>query len=382
MKTLLLQNAAEYFERHLGVSFDALIAPIDPQVPAGKSVRSTGVYSAIEQERRQDDASVPMGAWERDLKRANWGNVSTLASGALQHQSKDMQLVAWLLEAQIKINGFDGIAACLVLMDKLCNLYQDQLYPQVLNGDYEYRANIIHWISEKLLPALRLVPLVGDSDQSFCWSDWEHVRRNEQIKSSKDHDKATLEGVTWQELNHGISMTSVDIYLALQQTLSSAVLSIDLLTATLDQQYGDQAPSMNSMCGLLQQILSFVEAELHKRGVRSTTLPKLEDQQIQSLSTQNANSQSNIALRASRDDNAGEAIRDRADAYARLAETAEFLMRLEPHSPVPYLVRRATEWGQLNTVDLYQELFLRLGGQLNIFEMLGLHSENVGDQKV
>jgi type VI secretion system protein ImpA len=37
-------------------------------------------------------------------------------------------------------------------------------------------------------------------------------------------------------------------------------------------------------------------------------------------------------------------------------------------------VRRATEWGSLNTVELYQELFLRLGGQLNIFEMLGLEN--------
>ncbi|WP_258898281.1 hypothetical protein [Burkholderia glumae] len=51
-------------------------------------------------------------------------------------------------------------------------------------------------------------------------------------------------------------------------------------------------------------------------------------------------------------------------------------MRQEPHSPVPYLVRRATLWGRMNTAELYQELFLRLGGQLNIFEMVGI--ENPG----
>jgi type VI secretion system protein ImpA len=51
-------------------------------------------------------------------------------------------------------------------------------------------------------------------------------------------------------------------------------------------------------------------------------------------------------------------------------------MQLEPHSPVPYLVQRASNWGQMNTAQLYQELFLDLGGQLNIFEMLGLDASS------
>ena len=72
------------------------------------------------------------------------------------------------------------------------------------------------------------------------------------------------------------------------------------------------------------------------------------------------------------------ALRDRNDAYAQLDAAADFLMRLEPHSPAPYLVRRAIEWGNLNTVALYQELFVRLGGQISIFELLGIEPEAKG----
>lgn len=61
-----------------------------------------------------------------------------------------------------------------------------------------------------------------------------------------------------------------------------------------------------------------------------------------------------------------------ADAYARLAEVADYLMQQEPHSPVPYLIRRAIDWGGLNTGELHQEIFLKQNGQLNIYEMLGL----------
>ena len=83
MDTQLIQRAQEYFQDHLGISLDALTEPIDAAMPAGKSLRGSGVYSVIEQARRQDDASLPMGTWEHDLKRADWDKVSSLAAGAL-----------------------------------------------------------------------------------------------------------------------------------------------------------------------------------------------------------------------------------------------------------------------------------------------------------
>jgi hypothetical protein len=39
---------------------------------------------------------------------------------------------------------------------------------------------------------------------------------------------------------------------------------------------------------------------------------------------------------------------------------------------VPYVVQRAIAWGSLNTAELYMELFVRTGGQINIFELLGI----------
>lgn len=39
---------------------------------------------------------------------------------------------------------------------------------------------------------------------------------------------------------------------------------------------------------------------------------------------------------------------------------------------MPYLIRRAVEWGALNTAQLYHELFIEGRGQLNVFQLLGL----------
>ena len=42
--------------------------------------------------------------------------------------------------------------------------------------------------------------------------------------------------------------------------------------------------------------------------------------------------------------------------YARLAEAAELLGQLEPHSPIPYLIRRCVQLGDLSFPDLMKAL--------------------------
>jgi type VI secretion system protein ImpA len=69
-------------------------------------------------------------------------------------------------------------------------------------------------------------------------------------------------------------------------------------------------------------------------------------------------------------------IKDREQAFVCLRKAAEYLMKDDPHSPVPYLVYTACDWGEKAAPDLYQELFLIKGGQLNIFEMMGLNTED------
>lgn len=371
MDTQLIQRAQEYFQDHLGISLDALTEPIDAAMPAGKSLRGSGVYSVIEQARRQDDASLPMGTWEHDLKRADWDKVSSLAAGALAHKSKDLQLAAWLLEAQINQTGFAGISACMLLMQILCERYWDTLYPQTEGGDLEYRANIFCWINEKLLPALRLVPITASGrERDYNWADWEQARRNEQLRATANgRDTAAIEGATLSALASAMSATATDAYAWLHHTLSDALAGIDALAKTLDRRFGKDAPGLGTLSELLEQIHGLVDAELHKRGARLQALPSETAETVQTATPPLVAGQSREEANPPP---TPASIRDRADAYARLAETADFLMRLEPHSPVPYLVKRATEWGCLNTVELYQELFLKLGGQLNIFEMLGL----------
>lgn len=366
----LQADAERHFEATLGAGLDALLAPIADDAPCGRPARHCASHHALQEARRQDDPSLPLGAWQHDLKRADWGETGRLVSRALRYESKDLQLLAWLQEAQIRQHGIAGIAPTLVLARELCLRHWDNLHPQASDGDFEHRANILSSMATRNLPAIRLAPLIGiDGDQPYSWADWEHAQLKEQVRAGHGNAQREAEGASLQELQGAMNSAATDGFLALHAQLEASLQAIAELSAAIDPLFGEHAPGMGGMTQLLQQMCALVDGELHRRGVRLDPEPEVEIEEA-SRPVPAAYAADETRAPAA----AHGAIRDRADAYARLAETAEFLMRLEPHSPVPYLVRRATEWGSLNTVELYQELFLRLNGQLNIFEILGLES--------
>jgi type VI secretion system protein ImpA len=378
MQNSLIDRIKTYFRERCGIAFDALVAPIDAGMPSGRSVRGRAAYHTIEQARRQDDASLPMNGWEHDLKRADWDKVASVATDTLARHSKDLQIAVWLLEAQIHKDGFAGVAPCILLLQVLCERYWDDVHPQAEDGDMEYRANVIRWADRKLLAALRLAPVTAAGrDKEFTWADWEQSRRNEQVREKlreRGRDgRDGLEGPTGADVLAAMGATPLDAHAHHHAMLGDALDAIQALLQTLDERLGDDAPGLMDLSELLQRIRGFIGAELHKRGYDTgpalpAELPAPAPPETQQLPVPLAPLHAALPV-------AEGTPRDRAQAYAMLAQAADCLLRIEPHSPVPYLIRRATEWGALNTAQLYEELFLKLGGQLNIFDMLGLEQQ-------
>ena len=78
------------------LEFEALLAPIPGDNPAGESVRYAGVYDAIQEARRADD-DLNKGEWQTEAKVADWRAVINLAIEALGTKCKDLQIGAWLV---------------------------------------------------------------------------------------------------------------------------------------------------------------------------------------------------------------------------------------------------------------------------------------------
>lgn len=346
-----------YFEQHLGIPFARLLAPIDAVNPAGLPVRGSMMYRVVEQARKGDDASLPMGSWAVELKRANWPKVSRLIGDILTGSAKDLQLASWLLEAEIQQRSYAAIAPCIVLMHGLCETCWDGLHPQGDHGDFDARINVVRWVNEKLLRTLSLVPLIGDDEQSACWSDWELAHHYERLSAvNGELPPEAEEAATLDDLHRLLLATPLSELRRRHAELDAARDAIDAFEQYLRRQLANEAPTLSKLDALLVSVQAPIRAELARREA-SMPRPSLEDE-----------------AHDEEDSDVDGDLNERDRAYRVLADIAEFLARIEPHSPVPYLLRRAVEWGGMDAAALYRELYAKNNGQISVADLFGNES--------
>jgi type VI secretion system protein ImpA len=157
-----------------------------------------------------------------------------------------------------------------------------------------------------------------------------------------------------------------------------------VLDALVDERLNKEAPSMSRVTEILGLIDRAIASLLSNRqNVSSPTARKPSENAMHTDKTHetrvNASEPAMMSTEFSDevvDQNltAGP-IRSRADAYRHLENIANYLQSIEPHSPTPYLVRRAVSWGRMPLPELMQEV-LREEGDLNrLFTVLGLKPE-------
>src|ERR1700685_2583787 len=110
---------------------DDLLTPIPGDNPSGVYVRHDSkllLYDKIKEARRQDD-ELAQGDWETERKMADFPRAKKLAEEALATKTKDLQLAAWLTEAQLHIESFAGLLQGLKLCTGLVRDFWDSVYP-------------------------------------------------------------------------------------------------------------------------------------------------------------------------------------------------------------------------------------------------------------
>lgn len=358
-----LQRIEQTFEKLAGIPISQILKPISDDEPSGESLKANGVYSAIKNARSADDPNLPMGEWQHNLKVADWDEVVDVSVKALSEKTKDLQIAIWLLEAQIYKFGFAGIAPVVHMISQMTNTFWQDMHPQIEGGDLDYRTNLIAWMNDKLQPAIRQLPITDNrSDKQFCWADWEMSIQMEQL--ADDSSRKSRDYIPSQTIVHAITTTPIDFYKAVVNQIQDALLTFDELSVLLDEKCGEDSPSLTGFTTLLMEVRDTLISQVQHRGLFASKKAENSDEQ---------NSvEADTASGGMPGGGGSGPLNTRESAYRLLGEAAEYLLREDPHSPVPYLVFKAIEWGNLNTAELYEELFVKYQGQLNIFEVLGL----------
>lgn len=354
----------ERFGQMVGTPIGALLENIEKDAPSGDNLKHNGIYTSIKDARTADDPTLPMGQWEHDLKAADWEEVTRLSVDALSTKSKDLQIAIWLLEAQINMWGFAAIGPCINFIQTLCEQFWPSMHPEIDDGDIEYRTNLIIWLNEKLQPTVKQLPITAArSDNYFSWAMWEMAAQHEQLPP--ETRKAMQDDLlNPQTIVSAIIATPIEFYKDIFVDLRLGLMALEDFSQSLDNLCGEYSPSVQGFATLLEEIYETLYSHVKHRGLEASPEDEQEEQEMMPEGHYSDESAGGGGGRGP--------IRNRTEAYARLAEAAEYLSHDDPHSPVPYLVHKAIEWGQMNTAELYQELFIQYQGQLNIFEVMGL----------
>ena len=346
---------------------DIFLEPIDSENPCGTNFKLDPLYDEIMKARSSDDPNLPQGEWQRDLKKADWNFVKRRTEEVLATRTKDLQLAIWLLEAKTHLHGFSGFAEGVTLIANLTDKFWDQIYPVIDDNDLEYRSNLFRWMNDKLQPVLRKIPLTRTNAQlDYSWNDWEKSSFAE--NSQHEIESSSNEIVKLTTIQHAISLSPNYFFDELSESISASLSGLRLLTHIIDGRFGSEAPSVQGLIDLLYQIQTNLRLQLKSRGLMSSSdeIQELEAGEGWECKPEASSSQVESRPRLKN------SITTREQAYQHLADAAAYLEREDSHSPVPYLIYKAIDWGRLNATDLYREVFIRHEGTLNIFDLVGI----------
>jgi type VI secretion system protein ImpA len=252
------------------VDLEAILTPIPGDSPAGADLRYDAVYEEIREARRAED---PLAEGGGEPKQPDWDKVIDLSVGALTAKSKDLQLAAWLTEALIHAEGFEGFAVGVNVLTGLLEKYWDTVFPVLEEGDLEYRAGPLEFLNEKLWVALKSVPVtdprVSDGYSLLTYDESRAVGYEKDTLNQHgdvDEGKAAkrkemlAEGKRSAEaFDAAMAKSSRGFYESLFGAVTRCREAFDAFEKVVDARFGKNAPRLAELRKAIEECEQFVK---------------------------------------------------------------------------------------------------------------------------
>jgi type VI secretion system protein ImpA len=332
-----------------------ILAPIPGDNPSGIDLRYDNkllVHDKIKEARRQDD-DLAQGDWQSERKTANFPFVVKLAQETLATVSKDLQVAAWLTEALLQTERFNGLHQGITLCHTLMTTFWDTVYPVIEDGDRELRARPLSWIGSMLDFPLRSAPIVNAGYSWFVYKDSRTVGYEDQVKTDKDRKARSVmieNGKLDPEIfDKAFNETPKAFYLQAEKDLDACIEALTALDTYCDEMFEDDAPAFGKLKTGLTEVRHTIHQLLEKK--REKEPDPVEPDPVEVVAAEEG--------LAAEGEAGGAPVKavgaffaepaDRRQAVAGIAAAAAYLRKKEPLSPAPYLLLRGLRWGELRT---------------------------------
>jgi len=329
-------------------SIDELLAPIPGDDPAGAS-RISDVDDLLKKYRtgEEPDENDP----ESQSRPPEWHKSIDLARQVLTERSKHLLVAARLTEAYTKYHGWAGLLAGFKLLRGLVEQCWDRLHPkpdsddgpEVLAGPFEWLG--ISGKGANFPNTLSFLAIFGGT---------QNVEGGVAVDDFRPPVRMQTKRYTKGDIEKVLSATTIDAIQARLGIVEQCLSEYRALNTALDQVMAENAPSLSDLGKTLEDAAVNLRAKL-PRGSAAAAAGGAKNNS-ESLSGSSSGSESTSAGGNRTTGSLEAAINSRAEAYDLLRQAAGLLEKIEPHSPIPYLVRRAVSLGAMPFPQLMREL--------------------------
>lgn len=320
-----------------------LLEPIPGSHPGGSDLAYFKEFDEIREARRADDPSLAQGAWETEIKAAQWPLVRELCEAALRDKSKDFQIACWYTEALTRLEGFSGLETGLKLLNGLLTDFWEFAYPELDPSDLEERISKFEWLDTQMPHVVRCVPMTSIASGGYSWLQWEESRNVENIgaRDAKAKETALAEGkLAADTFDKAVTASGGKFYETLVEQLLAVQAAQVELKQHVDRAFGADAPSLRGLRDTITACVDLAQRLALRTGAKMQALPEASPAADVVVTEHKRPTPMNAPQFSG-------PIQSRDEAVKQLREVARFFRDTEPHSPVSLLAERAARWAEM-----------------------------------
>ncbi|HDY7860682.1 TPA: type VI secretion system protein TssA [Vibrio vulnificus] len=366
--------------------FEPALLPISAEQPAGVDPRSDitpqSLYYRLKDQRMQA-RNIERNAIIEEEPILNYANLWQVfldeVPQALASQTKDLEYVAWLIEALTRLDGFKGMAIGYELATYYLENYWADLYPMSDEDGLETRISPIIGLNGidnegTLIFPLSCIPMTeGLSEQPYAYWEYQQALDLERCDEDKKRAKRDQGVPELSDITQAVKSSSSQFYQRLIEDLNRAISSFERFSQALDSACEEVTPS------------SYISRKLD--AIHSAIMHLASDKMIKVSKETNSDEPSHSASSHEGEIDGrgqGEAnfqllaanMHSREQAIVQLQRVADFFRETEPHSPVSYTIEQVIRWCGMSLPELLAELISDGDAKKGYFRLVGIADKN------
>lgn len=298
-----------------------------------------------------------------------WRNVWDDGQDYLEQTAKDLEIVAYMIEASVRLAGFPGLTQALDLTRELMNNFWGDLLPAPDEDGIETTILPISRLNGDVInyPMMR-VPMTEDTSVGeFVVWQYTQAKQLEGLDAEEREQRVGHGAVTMELFGRAVAETTDDFYLKLTTDIEAAKQSLTALNSAFIEKAGEEfAPNLSRFSSGMAEAESTVRSIAGDRSIftESDTEEDAGDESTDEATGKSPKSGSK------------EGISNRNDAIEMLEKIAIWFEKHEPQSILPSEIRKAKRRARMTPEQLYMDLISDEDVRRGLFKDVGIETRS------